>query len=97
MDVETTEKYIIGSIGVFDNPISIYENFQNNIAAYFNNQTDEEFNKRRNDILNMKPEDFNSLDEIFKDINNASACALISENKFDEAMKEYDIVWKIQD
>ena len=97
LDVETTEKYIIGSIGVFDNPISIYENFQNNIAAYFNNQTDEEFNKRRNDILNMKPEDFNSLDEIFKDINNASACALISENKFDEAMKEYDIVWKIQD
>ena len=92
---DTVEKYIIGSIGFFDNPISTFDNFANNIGAYYNNQTNEELNKLRNDIINMKPDDFNKLEELFKDINTASACALITENKIEEANKEYDLVWKL--
>ena len=94
---EEIEKYIIGSIGLFDNPISTVDAFNNNVGAYFNNQTDEEFNMRRQEILNMKPEDLNKLEENFKDISNANSCALIAENKLDEAKKEYDLVWQLME
>lgn len=91
------EKYIIGSIGVFDNPISTVDAFNNNVGAFFNNQTDEEFNLRRQEILDMKSEDLNKLVDNFKDISNANSCALIAENKLDEAKNEYDLVWQLME
>ena len=94
---EETEKYIIGSIGAFDNPVSTVDFFNLNIGAYFNKQTDDDLNAIRTSLLNMKPEDFNELHVIFDNAKNASACALISENKVEEAKNEYDLVWKLQD
>ena len=94
---EEMEKYIIGSIGVFDNPISTVDAFSNNVGAFFNNQTDEEFNLRRQEILDMKSEDLNKLVDNFKDISNANSCALIAENKLDEAKNEYDLVWQLME
>ena len=89
------EQYIIGSIGTFDNPISTFDLFKLNIAAYFNNQTSKELNSRRQEVLNMKGKDLNDLEKIFSNINDASACALISENKIEEAKNEYDSVWRL--
>ena len=34
-------------------------------------------------------------EKIFSNINDASACALISENKIEEAKNEYDSVWRL--
>ena len=61
------------------------------------NIMDSEINEQRHDALDMKSDDFNKLEGAFKDIKDASACALISESKVEEAKKEYDLVWKLQD
>ena len=90
-------KYIIGSIGGFDNPVSVIEAHKRNIAAFFNKIDDKEYNKFRHDILDMKANDLNKLSDIFNDIDSASECALISANKLEEAKKEYDIVWQLME
>lgn len=94
---EEVDKYIIGSMGTYDNPMSTVDTYKKNTSAYFNEVTDLEINKQRHDVLDMKFDDFNKLADAFIDIKNASACALISENKTEEAKKEYDLVWKLQD
>lgn len=94
---DEVEKYIIGSIGMFDNPESIVGKHKRNVAAYFTSMTDSDYNSYRHDMLDMKAKDFNDLEIIFKNVKDAGACALISENKVEEAKKEYDVVWKLQD
>ena len=91
------EKYIIGTMGTFDNPLSIVDNHIRNLSAYFNNMSDEEYNKRRHEALDINQNDFRDLSEIFEDIKNGDRCALISEAKYDEAKEEYDQVWQLMD
>lgn len=92
---EEIEKYIIGSIGQYDNPLSVVDNYKRNIIAYFDGITDEEYNKRRHDVLDINLNELRELSEIFKDIENGYKCALISNSKLEEAKKEYDIVWQL--
>lgn len=94
---DEVSKYVIGSIGGFDNPQSVVDHFRGNQSAYFNNMTDADYNGYRHDMLDMKPEDFNSLSEIFSNIEDASECALISANKIEEAKKEYDLVCQLME
>ncbi len=92
---EETVKYIIGSIGAFDNPLSTVDKHKINIAAFFNSLTDEELNQRRKEVLNMKAKDFNDIAKLFDNIDDSNKCALICANKVEEAKKEYDSVWQL--
>lgn len=89
-------KYIIGSISAFDNPLSIFARHKLVIGSYFNNVGNEELNKYRHDVLDMKSNDFNSLSKIFDNTDTQSECALITESKMEEAKKYYDDVWKLE-
>lgn len=91
------EKYIIGAIGNLDNPKSVVDKHNRNVAAYFNSLDDKYFNKIRTDILSMKAKDLNVLAKVFEDIDNGSKCALICANKIEEAQKEYDDIWQLMD
>lgn len=93
--VEEIHKYIIGSIGAYDNPLSIVDNHNRNIAAYFNGITDKEYNDRRHEVLDITLDDIRKLSQVFSDIENGERCALISVAKLDEAKKEYDQVWQL--
>lgn len=92
---EEIKKYIIGSMGTYDNPLSVVDNYKRNIIAYFDDITDEEYNKRRHDVLDVNLNEIRDLSEIFKDIDNGYKCALISNSKLEEAKKDYDIVWQL--
>lgn len=92
---ETVEKYIIGSIGIFDNPISRPEHHSENIAAFINGETNDELRKERDELIHMKGEDIKKIAEIFNNINDSEAVAIISEKSIDEAKKNYDSVWKL--
>lgn len=92
---EEIKKYVIGSMGTYDNPLSVVDNHKRNIIAYFDDITDEEYNKRRHDVLDINLNEIRELSEIFKDIENGYKCALISNSKLEEAKKEYDIVWQL--
>ena len=89
-------KYIIGSISAFDNPLSVIARHKLTIASYFNHMDNDDFNKLRHDILDMKTSDFNDLSKIFENVETQSECALITENKLDEAKGYYDLVWKLE-
>lgn len=89
-------KYIIGSISAFDNPLSVIARHKLTIASYFNHIDNNDLNKLRHDILNMKTSDFNDLSKIFDNVETQSECALITENKLDEAKEYYDVVWKLE-
>ncbi len=89
------KKYVIGSMGTYDNPLSVVDNYKRNIIAYFDDITDEEYNKRRHEVLDINLNEIRELSEVFKDIENGYKCALISNTKLEEAKKEYDIVWQL--
>ena len=91
----TIEKYIIGSVGDYDNPISIIDKFKNNFSAYINGISNEELRQNRETLIHMKNNDVNELAEVFKNIENSNAVAIISEKSIDEAEKNYDSVWKL--
>lgn len=92
---EEIEKYVIGSMGQYDNPLSIVDNYKRNILAYFDGITDEEYNKRRHEVLDINLDEIRGLSEIFKDIDKGEKCALISNSKLEEAKNEYDTVWQL--
>lgn len=94
-NIEEIHKYIIGSMGAYDNPLSVVENHNRNIAAYFNGISDEEYNMRRHEVLDITLDDIRKLSQVFNDIENGERCALISAAKLDEAKKEYDQVWQL--
>ena len=88
-------KYIIGSIGSFDNPVSTVTKYKRNTASYFNEITDEEMNRNRSELLNVKASDISKLSNIFSDIKEANRCALISSKYIDEAKRMYESVWQL--
>ena len=88
-------KYIIGSIGSFDNPVSTVTKYKRNTASYFNEITDEEMNRNRSELLNMKASDISKLSNIFSDVKEANRCALISSKYIDEAKRMYESVWQL--
>lgn len=90
-------KYIIGSIASYDNPLSTVDNHKRNVAAYFNKISNEEYNKIRHEILDLKSTDINATAKIFDNMSNADKCALISASKADEARKEYDTIWQLME
>lgn len=92
---EEIKKYVIGSMGQYDNPLSIVDNYKRNIVAYFDEITDEDYNKRRHEVLDISLDEIRGLSEIFKNIDNGNKCALISNSKLEEAKSEYDIVWQL--
>lgn len=95
MSYDTLEKYIIGSIGQYDNPISIFDDYKKNVAAYFNEVDDSFIRSERKSLVNMKLDDFKDISSIFSDIKESDACALISEKMESEAKSIYDSVWKL--
>ena len=80
---------------MYDNPLSIVENHNRNIAAYFNGITDKEYNERRHEVLDINLDEIRNLSHIFKDIEQGERCALISAAKIEEAKIEYDQVWQL--
>lgn len=88
-------KYIIGSMRRYDNPMSIVDNHKRNLVAFFNNETDETYNRLRHEVLDTKLKDIQETSKIFDDIKNADKCALVSASKIDEAKSEYDDVWTL--
>ena len=94
---EEITKFVIGSIGVYDNPLSVVDRFKANISAFYNNLTDEKENKKRRELLELKKEDINNLSELFNDVENANMCALISADKVEDAKKEYDVVCQLME
>lgn len=95
MSYDMIEKYIIGSVGVYDNPVSIVDNYKKNVAAYFNGTTNDEIKKERANLLSMKPSDLKELSEVFADIKESEAVAIICEKDMSEAEKMYDKAWKL--
>lgn len=91
----TIEKYIIGSVGDYDNPISIIDKFKNNFSAYINGISNEELRQNRETLIHMKNNDVNELAEVFNRIESSDAVAIISEKSIDEAKQNYDSVWKL--
>lgn len=89
-------KYIIGSISAFDNPLSVIARHKLTIASYFNHIDNNDLNKLRHDVLDMKTSDFKDLSKIFDNVETQSECALITENKLDEAKEYYDVIWKLE-
>ena len=89
-------KYIIGSISAFDNPLSVIARHKLTIASYFNHIDNNDLNKLRHDVLDMRTSDFKDLSKIFDNVETQSECALITENKLDEAKGYYDVVWKLE-
>ena len=92
---DTIEKYIIGSIGTFDNPLSVIDTYKKNVAGYFNNITDDMIKNERKELINFKPDDFKDIAEIFSDISHSSACAIIGDKEADAANEMYDKVWQL--
>ena len=92
---ETVEKYIIGSVGIFDNPISRLDHYKENNAAYFNSVTNDELKKEREELVHMKSDDIIKIAQIFNNINDSEAVAIIGEKSIDEAKNNYDSVWKL--
>ena len=92
---DTLEKYIIGSVGAYDNPQSVIDRYKKNISAYFNEVMDDTIRKEREELINMKVDDIKKIAEIFSDIRNSDACAIISEKAENDAKKDYDKVWKL--
>ena len=90
-------KYIIGTMGSLDNPLSVVENHKRNISAYFNDLTDDKYNKSRHDVLDITIEEIRDLSKIFENIKDGHRCALITASKVEEAKKEYEQVWQLMD
>ena len=90
-------KYIIGTMGSLDNPFSLVENHKRNVSAYFNDLTDDKYNKARHDVLDTTIEDIRNLSNIFENIKDGHRCALITSSKVEEAKKEYEQVWQLMD
>lgn len=95
MSNDTIEKYIIGSVGDFDNPLSIIDSYHNNIAAYFDGIKNEETRHDREILIHMKNNDVKKLSDIFKNIVGSNAVAIIGDKSYDEAKNNYDEVWKL--
>ena len=94
---EEINKYIIGSIGSYDNPLSVLEHHKRNVAAYFNGITDQEYNQRRQEVLDLNINDIRGMANIFSDIDKGERCALVSASKLEEAKSSYDEVWQLME
>lgn len=92
---EEFTKYIIGTMGGYDNPESPYNRFIRNVGFYYNGIDNKLYNKERHDVLDAKVSDIKALAEVFEDVENGSYCALISQKSEAEAKNTYDNVWKI--
>lgn len=90
------DKLIISTMGRIDAPRSVVNRYMDNVGAFFEEVTNEMYLKGRHSILDTKEGDLNKLSELFSEIDNSEYCALISENKIDEAKQIYDKVWKIE-
>lgn len=94
---EDLNKAIIGAMAIFDNPKTIGKKFIDMITSYYENRTNEKFNKYRLEVLDTKIDDLKKLSVVYKDIDeNNYKCALISEKNKEEAKKEFDVIWELK-
>ena len=92
---ETLERYVIGAAAIYEKPISIVERHKLNVFSYYTNLTDEMYNKERFELIHIKKEDIDSLSNIFNNIKESEACAIISEKSLKEAEKEFGKIWRL--
>ncbi|MBR1455370.1 MAG: insulinase family protein [Lachnospiraceae bacterium] len=91
------EKYVIGSTSMFDNPITTLEKYKVSVAGYFNNRTNKDVKREREELITMSRDDIKNVADVFKNISDSSAVAIIGEKVVDEAKDKYDSVWKLMD
>ena len=53
------------------------------------------YNKERFELIHIKKEDIDSLSNIFNNIKESEACAIISEKSLKEAEKEFGKIWRL--
>ena len=92
---ETIERYIIGSVGLYDNPVSMFNHYKDNETSFFNEISNEKMKKNRDELIHINSDDIKKIADIFSNIDNSTAVAIIGEKSIDEAKKNYDVVWKL--
>ena len=81
-------KYIIGAIGTLDTPLNAKAKGDRGFAAYIQGLTDEDYQKERNEVLNVTVEEIKALKPLIeKALNDKTLCVIGNENKI-ESNKE---------
>ncbi len=93
IDDNELEKYIIGTIGSFDNIITPYQKGMAAFTRYFSGCTKELLQQYRDEILSVSIDKLKDLAEPIKElIANAPICVIGSEGKIKENEKLFDFV-----
>lgn len=97
LSYDLIEKMIIGTIGQFDNPLSIRDTYKKSLTDFFNGTTDEMIKKDRKELLATTIDDIKKLSELFINIKDSEECAIICEKVYNEAKESYDLIWKLEE
>ena len=90
-DERTMTKYIIGTMSNVDMPLSPMTKGVRSFAAYLKNQSFEEVQRERDEILKCTGEDIRQLAVSLKDfMNNSAICVIGSEEAIEESKELFD-------
>lgn len=77
-------KYIIGAIGTLDTPLNANQKGNRGFVAYIQGLTDEDYQKERNEILNVTVEEIKALKPLLeKALKDNTLCVIGNENKIE--------------
>ncbi len=83
---EELMKYIIGAIGMLDEPLSPKAKGERSLNIYLSGITYEELKQERSEVLNVTKEDIKNLKPLFEAVLNEEAlCVIGNENKIEQA------------
>ena len=78
-------KYIIGAIGTLDTPLNAKAKGARGFRAYIQGLKDTDFQKERNEVLNVTVEQIKGLKPLIaKALSDNALCVIGNENKIEE-------------
>lgn len=82
---EELMKYIIGAIGMLDEPLSPKAKGERSLMLYLQNISIDTLIKERNQVLNVTLDDIKALKPLFEEVlNNNTLCVIGNENKIEQ-------------
>lgn len=87
------KKYIIGTIGSMDTPLTPAKRGERDLNAYLCNISEEELQKERDEVLNATQQDIRNMAPLLKAIiDNSYICVIGSEDKIEKYKNVFDSV-----
>lgn len=92
-DEATMNKYVVGTFGVLDTPLSPDAKGNRSMAAYMEDLTLEDIQKERDQILNVTETDINNLSDLVKSVlDDNILCVVGNENVIKDNASIFDCV-----